>query len=1420
VTHNRRQTTASAARRRRLGLGLAVVCCLDGTAAAQPDNPVYVDDSPRAWELFRQAREQAKDNIGEAVRLYQELLDDYAMKLLPINETSEDHLVAVKARVLAELLGNRRLLERYRLLETGEARRLLESGQLPRLALTRSVTEPGLESLLRLAQDDLESARFRSALGWLSQAADHPDLSGPRAAHCWFMSGLAAHYLGDAARLKLAVGALDGLGDEARVLGRQLDRLLAESVRPAVGSGISPLDRARAAELDELVAQPIWSIGLEDTPLGRALVDPPGGEPPTDRRVQQMRRSGGLLTAAATAAGSAVYVNEGRTIRAVERFTGRPLWPPYVDRPVAREADKVRRQLADLNIVALSDGALVTITGHAYADAATSDRRVVCLDAHTGGLRWATRIDRLPGPDELEGLFPHGAPVIRDGLVFLLARKVSRQLLTSCYVIALDLADGRLRWARHVASSGGIRTRLARPFSTVVYHEGDLAVATAVGAVARLDATTGQTRWLRRYNPPLSPYLPERRPWEISGPVITDRGLIALRPDHRRVVCLDWDNGDEIESITSTGQEAWNAPHYLLANEGLVFAVGIEVHAFRIDGLQRPIWTLPARGESAQGQRLSSADRVEIRGRVQQVEGALVVPTSDGVLLVDDETGHVRRRLEVELVGNPLATGPQLILAASDRLQSYMPFARAEQMLRQQIVEAPADPAPALALMRLGMRVRNLDLALEVSDMVIQAINVGPATDPQREARRELFEILLELDRQQLAGTIEQGAALHATIGVVALESDQRVEHLLAHGDWLSTHALGRAIEAYQAILSTPALAGTPRTAAGSVRPAASWAAARLGSVIEEHGRDVYQPQADFARSRLEMLRRDPAASPEQYVALAREFPHAEAAMEAAARGATIYAANGDLRSAVGALTATFRAAPRADRAGPLLGRLVWLSEQAGWSTHARAVLRHVAQAFGDMALETPAGRRDASGWLAELEAAAAPSRKPRIGVSQGIAQRRPGVLIPSYPGATAAGRPDRVLLYDAPDVQLITGPGLEPVWSATLDVLGAPHVLRFDEGNLLLWVVSAAEGPMAVMLDPATGFERWSTPSLSGPGREPGRARPMGRGGRDLMPNGQPFDATEALPLLGRNALVVVQRTGEAIALDLADGRTPLWRRWEPPALDEVHLAQIHDFALVLTGVRRSAGASEPVPAIVVLDPATGRTLHLITPRGGSATRWMTIGPFGSVVYGTARGVEKVDLLSGETVWSSISPGAAATLRGWPVDGHVVVESPGPRQADGPNPLRALRLSDGTISEPFDVPDRGQWDRLDLRDLLIDDGRIFAHYGQRIVRFHLSGAVLGADIVSDHRDYRWLLASADRLPLVSRLKREQVIIAGQTGRQTQHTYRLYTLSENCKLIGEAFQLPSLPERLQRAAVIDGWLLLSTPSSTLAVACP
>ena len=1393
-----------------LGLLLIAVASLllePPAASGQPDNPVYVDDSPRAWELFLMARDQATDNVGEAVRLYQELLDDYGEKLLPVTETATDHFVAVRGRVLTELSGNQALLERYRITETAEAGRLLEGGRLRRLAQTRPLTEPGLEALLRLAQTDLESARFYTSLDRLRLAQRHPDLDGPRAVHCWYMIGAAASYLGLDDRYAAAVQMLETLGPDGRRLRGRLEDIALAS-RPELHNGISSLDEAGTTEIDDLVAEPIWSLHMPDTPLSRRIGDPMASESPSRRHVDTLRRSGALLTAVATVAGTRIYVNEGRVVHALDRFTGRAIWPAYAERKTPSNIEKSSHQIADLNVVAVREGAIVTITGHAYANAVKSDRAVVCLDAGTGELRWTRRIDRMSSSDELDLLFPHGAPVIGEGMVYVLARKVSRQLLSSCYVIALGIDDGQLRWSRHVASSGGIRSRFARPFSTPVLCDGDIVVATAIGAVARFDATTGQTLWLRRYNPPLSPYLADRRPWEISGPVIMGRGVLALRPDHREVIMLDWETGDDIAAAPSTGRDTWNSPRYLLANDDTVYGIGSEIRAFRDGSLNLPLWTFPRQSPDPDTKQLYDPDDVELRGRVQVVKGGLIVPTTDGVLLLDAETGDVTDRLDLRTVGNPLAAGPQLILAAADDLQGYMPLGRAEQMLRRQIAADPADPSPALALMRLGIRVRDLDMALEAANLASLAIN-GATGSRSQVARSELFTILLDLDREGIAETRDGGEALHAMIGVVANTPLQRVEHLLAYGHWLSGHALGRAVEAYQAILSSSALQDTPRLHDGIVRLSSAWAANRLATLIEAHGAGVYRPQADFARDRLARLGGD--ADPEALLSLAREFPFADASIEAARVSAARYAADGDHRAAVAVLTEAWMVAPVRDRAGGLLGPLVSISVEAGWSAHAREVVRYAVTTFGRISLVTGSGDLDAATWLANLDAGVA--SLPRVGDTRDAASSRDETVVPALPGVAATLPADRVLVYNAPQLTLLSAPDLEPVWSTVLAVLGAPAILRFDDEALLLWVDMPGDEPRAVMLDPLDGSQRWVTTGFGALLHESLRTTLT----NDLLPRGQNFDPTQTIPLVGRDTLILVRRSGKVMAVELADGNTPRWQRVESGVLRQVHLAVLGDTCLVLAGKQQAADGRGLVPRITVLDPDTGRTLSELTPLGGTAVTWMTIGPLGSLVYATAGGIESIDPQTGRRWWSIVGPDTRGTTRGWSAVGQIIVEVAISRPPDGLNPLRALGVGDGRLSQPFESVQRGEWDRFDLRAILATGSRLFARYGQRIVRFSPGGKLVGADVISEQREYNWLLPAGDRMLVVSRYKSK---LAPDDTRRTQQIYRIYALSDNCRLIGDVIELPPMSQPLEHATLVDGWLLLSTATSTVAVPMP
>ena len=270
-------------------------------------------------------------------------------------------------------------------------------------------------------------------------------------------------------------------------------------------------------------------------------------------------------------------------------------------------------------------------------------------------------------------------------------------------------------------------------------------------------------------------------------------------------------------------------------------------------------------------------------------------------------------------------------------------------------------------------------------------------------------------------------------------------------------------------------------------------------------------------------------------------------------------------------------------------------------------------------------------------------------------------------------------MIYEEPSVTMIGSAGLEPLWPEPSELPGPPSILSWDGRGLLLWVTPAEKDPRAILLDPITGTRRWITPTISDRLGEP-LPRRLGRGEVAVMPMGQPFDPGETLPLVGSENLVVVRRSGEAIAFDLQDGQRVIWQRVQDRPLHQVHLAQLHDFGLVLTGLRRPVDTREQVPAIVVLDPATGRLLREIKPLGDSVVSWMTITTLGSLVYGTAHGVEMLDLVTGVVQATNVSAAARKTSRGWQVGGHIVLERRSARRVDGPSPLQSIRLADGVL--------------------------------------------------------------------------------------------------------------------------------------------
>lgn len=1399
-----------------VALALGLVALAPAAAAQLDDNPVYVDDSPHAWELFHQAADQERENAGESARLYQELLDRYPFKLIPRSEVERDLFDSVRSRVHRALVRAPQVLERYRSIETPQAQRLLEEGRIEELLATRFLTAPAVEAALRLAQREFEAAHFERARAILAELAPHPDLAGRPAAHRHFLLVLCANYLGDTVQRQEGLDALVAAGDALSLtLHREAMRLLTAGPGPEPARGLTVIDRAPDAQPQVISGTPIWSVPLARSLYNRRFqqdLDTRGFGPGMDAN----RRMGDLLTAAPTVAGQHVFVNEGEVVRAFDRFSQREFWSLEVG-VGAPEVPRNTTRVGDLNIVAVNGDRVVTFTGHAAEQERRGSARVICIDARTGQLIWSVSLNRLLGSEEYEGLFPYGAPIIADGVVYLLARKASRQVLMSTYLVALNLDDDnaeRVRWVRYIASAGGLQNSIMRPYSMLQYDRGHLIVATPVGAVASVDALRGETQWLRRVPAPLSTN--GTPPWEMAAPVVTEREIYALSPDFTAILVLDRATG--VETARHQASE-WGGPRYLLGGSDMIYAIGNTIVARLYSDPSMNAWARSSAETSGPGDEadaMPTSRAFDLRGRVQIAGDMLVVPTQSAVLFLDGHRGTILRSIPIEGAGNPLCTGPELFLAQNDALVAYIPLAVAEANLREQIALSPENPQPPLSLLRLAAKMEDgeasLTLALEAADLVSNALARMTDEYERAAAQEELFDTLLSVAAREQDLPHQRGIELYGRIGAIAADPRQRIEHLLAKGDYLARIAatvdrsyLTAAIESYQTILTQPALAAAERRSPQVAQPAADVAAQRLAEIIAKFGPDAYASFAAFAQRQLEQLPAD--AGPDQLLALAQAYPFADASRLAGRRAAELLAAAGQPRAALAVLESQRATAPPQNQA-QLIGAIVELAIENNWPQLATAWLRHARDHRQLAGLTIAGGERAIDHMLAELDPAALLIPQPAIQRIIATAETVPSVLegrlVPAAPGGAL---PPSALIVHANDLRRIDQSIDNPVWTATVPAT-AVELLDYRPGSILLWLPDA--GGEIMLIDESTGTLRWQShefrhalSALRGAGAKP-RTLSL-----DLAGSGGRVDAIEPLPLPGPEDVIVVGRSGGMIRQRFADAPdVVIWQRDHP--LYAVHYAARHDLAVILAGVRAAAdGATTGVVAL--LDPETGEMLREIVPMRRDPVQWLAVTRLGMLILGTQGGIESFELSSGRRLWSNQSREASGFARAWTFGEDIFV-------ADALSRLHAIDPVTGSLSAPFEASPVDDEPTFELIGLHASGPDVLAHYRQRIVRYGPDGTFLCQDAVVSQRDFTHLVPlDGGRALVVSHVPRQpgNDPIERRAARNA-HDNWLYILDESCKIVQQE-RIAGDRDVLQAVGVSTGWIMLSQRQQTIAI---
>lgn len=1405
----------------------ALLIC--GSTSAQTEtNRVYVDDSPLAWELFLRASDQEAENPGEAARLYQELLDLYPLKLIPRLESDADHLVAVRSRVHAALRSSPALFDRYRQIETTPASRMLAEGRLEALRLSRFLTEPALEATIRLAQDAFEHAQFERAYRLVIEAGEHPDLAGRRAAYRWLMLGVVANHLGEFEARDQAIAALDDAGDpDSRTAHGELMRLLQAGPGPEIEHGVHVLGDAPQALDDSIVENPIWSIGLDQSLFVRRFVD--SAERSSSFRAgssDYAKVNGDWLTVAPAIAGRAIYINEGQVIRALDRFSVREFWRQQIGDtgyiPV-RNAQSV----GDLNIIDIAGDRLVTVTGHGSGQMRLGTDRIVCLNRVTGESLWQVDLDRLGGSEEYEDLFPQGGVTIADDSVYLLARKITKQVLTSIYLIALNLSEAdetkRVRWIRHIASSATMQGSENRPFSHLVVDRGEIFVATPIGAVACVDAVSGEPKWLRRLEVPLQ-LLVARPPWKMSMPVVTENRVIALGPDGREVFVLDRHTGNQLDRFRA---DRWGrpGPDYLLAGRELLFAVGQNITAVRLDALDFPVWTLNGNRPDLDGQ------QYEIRGRVQLAGDTLVVPDQRNLLLIDSETGAVNRSLDIPGAGNPLVNGAELFYATSDSLFAYVPLSVAEGMLREQMSTSPHTAAPALSLLRLASRAPTadhaVDLALDASDHAIAVLERIRGSSRYAEAHAELFASLLEVSGRAAEIAHEKGLRLHDRIAALAETDDQQIDGALARGDWLATKAshvdaayLADAVDAYQHVLKSPALSFSPYELDGVARRAGDVAAERLAAILTEFGPAAHAGAAAEAIAAFAAL--GPQPSPDLLASTAARFPFAPASRAAIERAAEEYVLRDQPREGLASLKNLLATATDRESRRRALGAAYELSMNQGWPRTARFFLeRAAALMLPDLPVQGSAVPVDRL--LAQLPISARDVPRPALGplsvadFEVGGAQERP---LPSIDGRLVAlsdaliSPPRRFALFTAGGaLKCARSEDLALVWEAPLATTSHPTLIACDDRTAV--VEFADDGDRVQVYDLETGRLRWQTTPLQERLLQ-FRNGDVPRRHIQVSVNGErrsisPFDV---LTFATTSGLIAIGRSGGMIHFSFDDPETePLWAA--DHALSVVHHAAVHELAIVLAGEARTREArGETTGQVLLINPVNGEAFARSDFPADLTIRWLRVTPGGQAIVATDRFIRSIDLCNGSVLWENrVEHLVEEAERAWVLGDFVVV-------CDSATTIRSIRLDTGAPVENFQPRAALTWDPKLLIDLHGIGDRVLAHYMERLAWFDRDGVIDGQDQVTQERDYAHVAIGDSVVFALSHVRREPGFGSQRNRPSQQHWNVIYTFSDNGKLLTGTHEFPTGGLPPQVVWGIDGWLLISEETSTIALPAP
>lgn len=1274
-------------------LGPAPACAQMINPANQA-NPVYVDDSPFATDSLVRVREHiSAGNFDEAVRVLQVLLDNHGDS---VHQSAKDPnlFLSVRETVHEVLLGNPRLLERYRDTLGPRGERAAAEGAWAQLEESLLLTPSGLAGALQLAQQSLGDARFEAANLILDQLERHPDRT--RNADAQNLAAQLARYLDRPETRSRAVRWAKDAGGSGNIAG--------EAFRwpdGAIRGAISPLTQASPAQQGEMVSKPLWSAPITSNPMQaespnfnpRNAVTPQGVQIPTMARE---------LLILPSVVGDSVFVSDGAMVSAWDRFTLAPRWsvsPGVADAP-ARDSGLRgdRRRFGgmgmnwpgrgeDLCTVAVQGRTIVVATGRASSGTRTDgDDRVHGLDASSGRLKWTARLDSID--ETLEEATVRGPIQIAEGVAVVPARKyLPDRRLVSLSLIGLEIATGAKRWVRPVGSAGSmpwVLQSMGADGSAVeggVVYRGD-----RLGVVGAIEVNSGRVRWVRLVPVDTGSTGEQPLAWQLQRPIVAGDALVLIAPDMRKLLRLDRRTG-AILGQRDISELAAVAPRYLLRSGDRLVLVGDE-----------RVGVLPIEGfEQAPMQVSKAVPPPGIRGRVVLAGEEIVLPTSTGATIVSAGDPSVSRGLVLDETGNLLPLESQLVVADDARLHSYLVWEVAEKLLTSRIEADPKDPSPAVTFAELAYRAGYPDRIAGAVRQAMGALKLAPQNDGTWRARERLIGAM----QGMLATAMEPGSAtgkpsgpggqkpitdraqlaeLVTLLGEVSFQPEDRLAHALAAGRLSELNEQpAEAAARYQSVLNDSTLAGaTWRGPQVSIRGEIE-AARRIEGLLKLHGPAVYAVQESAAQAELAALGNAPTE--QQLELLAGRYPLAQSTPSVWARLADAHVAAKRDQNASAALESGLRSAMRQPApppavVGDLAGRLIVDLRTRRQLSAAAGILRSVRQRFPELVLTAAGETLDADKVGADLaQRLAASMRWPRIGPlrTEG-AQAIPGWMLMEPLLTERTPQVVNVLALESDEAVSVWGPAAEgpgttqplaKLWSKPVGEGGEGKLIKMTGESAYFALVKEADGvveKVAAQGDKGFGV-KWTSPKFSelfDRAEQRGIRRVRGvMADRLSTPAEGDVGPTNLIVSMDDRTLVVVQRSGRAAAIDTDTGEV-LWK--SRTGVGRVYDVDISAGTLVVAGDSEVAGANGAVvdlrPVMQVIDARTGRPLQRIGDVGGHV-RWVGFAENGALVACLDTAVVCLDIATGQPNWTITSPDIMPATAMWLFGDHAVLLDP-----------------------------------------------------------------------------------------------------------------------------------------------------------------